>query len=212
MTNLKKAKCLKIWWWVLYSSILFVAVIWFVSSFVFWILGITGGLSESAIYIKNIISWLCWLLSLLSFIFMFVWLLLIVKAAKYDNIDVNKITFISSWDFDLQKEGSLRKFSWWGFWCPVLMLCFTKQYLWAVLVFIFDFFGLLPRFLVGAYARRRLAENRKFTGFEDYEKKARKWWILCSVIGILSGILMIAWSYVSVAKFLMENPYYLYMM
>ena len=201
MPNKKKAKQLKIRWRMAFCSpLLFALLQWIENISYFFLNNETFHLKFQTVIIY------CMLLSLILFI---TGAILIWLAWKYE-VSTTPPSFLKPWEtLTPQQEHSLRKFSRWWFWCPVLMLYFSKNYLWWTLVLLFDAVGILPRTIMGRYGRRRLAEKVQFKSFEEYEKKAKKRWLISSCVGILLSWAIIRYTYYTILKFFNLFPYFL---
>ncbi len=156
-------------------------------------------------------NWILWIITIASFILFIVGCFFIGIAGKYEKFSKNPSFLKNGETLSEEQEKSIRKFSWWWFLSPFIMLFFSKNYIWAILILLFDVVGLLPRTIVGRYWRRRLAENRNWKDFEEYEKKTRIRWIICSCIWIFITILFCIYLYYSINSYIEENPRVLYM-
>lgn len=98
-------------WLILLLSPIWIWIIWFIVSFVFFIISDSSwwiSTESSLLVIKNFINFLLWLLSLLSLVSIPLWIFFIVKSNKkkdYDSkiIIENNIENIYSSDFDVSK-------------------------------------------------------------------------------------------------------------
>ena len=201
MQNEKKAKKLKIWWRIFFCSPLIVAALWSIMS-------IHSIISEQQE--NSLINQIIWIGALISLILFIIWCFFIWIAGKYE-ISNRKPSFLKEEEkLTEDQEKSIRKFSRWGFWAPAIMLFFTKDYIWAILILLFDAGWLLPRTILWRYGRRWLAENRNRENFEEYEKKTKKRWILCSIIWILFLLGTWIYCYWRIKMLLIKMPELLY--
>ena len=203
----KKARRLKIRWWIFFCSPLIVSlslVIYNLSNLIFSQFGKQVNENTST-------NWILWIITIVSFILFIVGCFFIGIAGKYEKFSKNPSFLKKGETLSEEQEKSIRKFSWWWFLAPFIMLFFSKNYVWAILILLFDAVGLLPRTIVGRYWRRRLAENRNRKDFEEYEKKTRIRWILCNCIWILIIILFCIYLYYSINSYIKENSRVLYM-
>ena len=205
--NNKKARSLKIRWWIFFCSPLIISlllVVYNLSNLIFSQFGKQVNENTS-------VDWILWIITIISFILFIIGCFFIGIAGKYEKYNKNPSFLKDGEVLTEEQEKSIRKFSWWWFLSPYLMLFFSKNYIWAILILFFDAFGLLPRTIVGRYWRRRLAENRNWKDFEEYEKKTRIRWIICSCIWIFIIILFCIYLYYSINSYIEENPRVLYM-
>ena len=203
----KKAHRLKIRWWIFFCSPLIISALLVIYNLWNLIFSQFGKPVND-----NILNdWILWITSIATFILFIVGCFLIGIAWKFEEFNRTPSFLKDKETLTEEQEKSIRKFSWWWFLAPFIMLFFSKNYVWAILILLFDAVGLLPRTIVGRYWRRRLAENRNWKDFKEYEKKTRIRWILCSCIWILIIILFCMYLYYSLNSYIEGNPRVLYM-
>ncbi len=80
-------KTKRIWWRILALSIPIVAIMWFIISIIFYIIGAsTWGWSELIFTIQKSINWILWILCILSFFFTIRWIIILSRSNSKSNL------------------------------------------------------------------------------------------------------------------------------